>query len=374
MSEEEVKNKMLAGINNLIPAMNETLEEITGIDEAIGIIKSSISDKKFCNKKIDNIAITYNNKLVEIFQFYKKNNVSLDESCLKYLFLNYLVEILGKAIECTDRYSLYVQKIFEYVSRINKKNVLFRKIYISKNKEFLEQLIDEVSEVLNEYCAYDNQIFKFDLAKDALKLYEDQQELFEKIESEVSKDGQKDVFLQNCNKELKDLGIKTVFVKKEESIEDLPTYDELINRMYNDINKVEDKYEKYPITSWIILSHISDNFELLKQASDNKNNRLYREISNRITSFDYLNLSKYIVDMVGETLSFYGISRSELNMLRKELSKLGFKDKISEIEGNIMAGKYEEYGKLQTLLLESSPTKKILLPNIEKSENKKVQN
>lgn len=363
--EKETKDQMLSGIGSLIKSINEFLNEIGIMNKELDRVKRAVSNEGLSCYKLNNIAITYNNKLVELFQLYKRKNVLLSDSCLKYAFINYFVELVAKATACTEKYLALIAKINEVISNINKKNPLFRRRALMKNKELLLQLIGEVEKTLDEYNNCDQKLFCFNLEKDILKLYEAERELFETL-SEGTTPTEPDLFIQSCNEELTDLGIEQKIGKFKEDeyleMKKLPTIEELRKILYQTINSVQEKYEKFPIVTWTILNRISDNFELIKRAYATKNYELYKKVSDRITGFNYLDLSTWIVDIVGETLSFYGISYEELGMLKNELKLLGFEDKWPEIERNIAEEKYDEYVKEQTRLLDSSKTKKLIIP------------
>ena len=236
-----------------------------------------------------------------------------------------------------------------------------------KNKDLLLEILSEISEILKEYERLDRALFDFDLRKDVLVLHETQKELIEKIEKEINPNNIKDnIYLQDCNKELSDLGIEQRFEIKHKKGK---TFNELIYIIQDSIEATEEKYENYPIVAWAILNRLSDNFELLKQAHNSKNQSLYEEISNKIISFDHLNLSELIVDIVGECLSFYGSTYEELTMLKKELTELGFEDKIHEIEKKIVKEEYRDYVNMKSQLLEKSSIKQLVLPYIKKGSN-----
>ena len=359
MTEEETRKTILSSVDGLISNINDFLMEAESINDGLDYVLKRLSKEELFVGKLYNVGITYNNKLVEIFQLYKRKKLLVSESCLRFVIINYLSTILANTTKCIEKYFELVKIIDVMIRHIRKTNIIFKRFTINKNRELLSSMIKEAQKALEEYRSFDKEIDDFNLERDAMKLYESQKGFFSNFESKGVK---RDNFIMECNKELKVLGIETRFPIETMDIGDLPTYNELIDIISDTINKVSEQYEKFPVTSWTILNRMNDNFELLKRAYETKDIDLYRKTSERITSFNYLELSPWIVDIVGETLAFYGLSYEELDMLRKELAALGFGDKISEIESNIANEKYEEYIKLQINLLETSNTKKIILP------------
>ncbi len=374
--EEETRKQMLAGVKPLIENIGEFLTQIESMNRDLNQISMMLTGKGFALPKINNVAITYNNKMVDIFSLYRKKGVLLSDSCLKFIVVNHLVGIVGEAADCIDEYLKVAAKINLLLDKIKKKFILLRKHEFFKHKELLLSLSNEILRILEAYAKYDRMVFDFDLEKDILAVQESQRGVIAEIEAEMNPfPDEQDAYVRSCNDELDDLGIKKrMLCSAEQPKREKIPYNQLLDILYKAMGNTEERYEKQPMVAWTVLNRLSDCFELLKQANEENNDALYGQVSDRITSFNYLELTPWIVDIVGETLAFYGATTQEYEMLKAELVVLGFGDKIPEIEQNLASNKYAGYIETETRLLKNSPTKQFVIPDFKKPEKKDQQN
>ena len=367
MSKEEkdhqLKTKLLSDIKPLIEKINMFLEVIKITNEKLSTTMMMVENKSLNYPNLNNIAISYNNKLVEIFQIYQKKGIYFSDSTLKFLVEDYLVGLVARGIECTDKYVQILAVINELANRINGKFFLFRKIELTKNKEVLSQLLNEIEKTLEEYDAIDRKIIDFDLDKDISKLYEVEKGFIAEIEKKSNPNViNSNMFIKSCNEELQSLGIKKRINPVNNESNQLIALDTLQLILWEKTNKVQEKYTNFPIVAWCTVNNLSDSFEFSKQALANNDLNLYKKMSEKIMVFDYLDTSTWIVDMVGEVLSFYGLPLDEINMLIGEFQNLGLEDKFHELEDNVLDEKYKEYVLMKTNMVESSPTKVMIFP------------
>ncbi len=373
--EQETRKQMVAGVLPLANSIGEFLTQIESMNRDLNQINMLLTGHGFSIPKLGNIAITYNNKMVDIFQLYRSKEVLLSESCLKFIVVNYLVGIVGEATDCIDEYMRVADKITKLLTKIRQKFVLLRKHEFFKNKELLLSLSNEIVKLLEKYARLDNLVFNFDLEKDILTVQESQRGIIAEIEHEMNPfPDEKDVFVRSCNDELSDLGIKQrMLCSADQPKREKIPYNQLLDIIYKAMGNTEERYEKYPLVAWTVLNRLSDNFEMLKKANAENDESLYERVSDQVTSFNYLDLTPWIVDIVGETLAFYGATNEEYETLKKELVSLGFGDKIPEIERNLATDKYAGYLEIEAKLFKTSSTKQFVLPELKQVEKKDQQ-
>ena len=180
--EQETRKQMVAGVLPLADSIGEFLTQIESMNRDLNQINMLLTGHGFSIPKLGNIAITYNNKMVDIFQLYRSKEVLLSESCLKFIVVNYLVGIVGEATDCIDEYMRVADKITKLLTKIRQKFVLLRKREFFKNKELLLSLSNEIVKLLEKYARLDNLVFNFDLEKDILTVQESQRGIIAEIE------------------------------------------------------------------------------------------------------------------------------------------------------------------------------------------------
>lgn len=100
-----------------------------------------------------NIGITFNNKLIEIFQLYSKNNITFYNSKLKFVILFYLEEIVLKAMKDLEDY-------------LNMFDVKIRKFGLKKQAQ---NIIEASKEKVQDYKDLRSKLFDFDISKDIIE-------------------------------------------------------------------------------------------------------------------------------------------------------------------------------------------------------------
>ncbi|HIT22456.1 MAG TPA: hypothetical protein IAB56_05800 [Candidatus Scybalousia intestinigallinarum] len=145
---------------------------------------------------IENIGIIFNNKMIEIYQIYARNNVSYVQSGLKSVILSYLTDIVldatNKLQEYTDIYNVDIDKI--------------------NTKEEAPKIIAQARTKLQEYKKLTDKVFEFDINRDIVDAVEKDIERWQ----EIGREGGYDVYLENpteviehYNQELESLGMTT---------------------------------------------------------------------------------------------------------------------------------------------------------------------
>ncbi len=177
--EKEYTKKYLAQIIQIAGEIKETYDQNTDGKEDLG-----------------NIGIVLNNKMVEIYQIYARNNVSYAPSALKNVIFFYLTDLTLDAI---NKLQEYVDVFAVNIDKIN------------AQEETLE-ILAQANEKLQEYREFSDKIFAFDINRDIVHAVEKDIE----HSQEIGREGGYDRYLENpaelinnYNQELESLGMTT---------------------------------------------------------------------------------------------------------------------------------------------------------------------
>ena len=99
---------------------NDTKKMINNMDSLISKLKTLRNN----DTNIPNIAITYNNKLVELLHIYKDNNVKFNGSELILLIHYHLLNIINESMFIIFEYIKIYKDIGKYAIKLKKSNLL----------------------------------------------------------------------------------------------------------------------------------------------------------------------------------------------------------------------------------------------------------
>lgn len=171
MNEEEFLKKIMDFNKSIFQASSQL------IDSANNILNGNLN--------IPNLGITLNNKIVEIIHIYQKHNFKLSESFMINLIIRYLLEVVKEAM---DDLNTYMQGVCNALETNDKKKLI--------------ELLNKKNDIENNIKYRDDFIFSFDLDRD-MYLVADEEKTYD---GEINKN---DAY-NRCNKELIELGFKTI--------------------------------------------------------------------------------------------------------------------------------------------------------------------
>ena len=332
MEIKEDKSENSMHIKSLINTLNEAKEELEYIDDI----------------KIENIAITYNNKMVEISQLYKNRNVAIDDSELKLVIMYYLEKKLKEAFDCIAE----LTDVLKNISSLNKKIYGNSGYLIQKAREFssrkeMELLKSKEEKIVNKYNEIDKEIFQFDIGKEILKIYETEKDFFDRVEKIVNRynDGEHR-FINNCNIDLKDLGYNVQIPCENQTKEKVITLfnidDDISDIMFQKIEKIREKYKDYQAIETTLESHL---IIIYSKATLELQDGEYEKYQNTIKDIIEFDDEKDLEKCVGEYLELSiddpeENEKEDWNIIKDELNKLHKEDIIDTIEKDTKNRKY----------------------------------
>lgn len=200
--EEE---KLFSEMNKRITTMNELIYETVNVHFSNFVVN------------IPNIAVQYNNKLVELVHLFEKNGMSFYDSLLMYPISVYFLTLYNKGISCLKSSNEKIDKLKT------------RRAYLMS----LKKTILYCDKKIDEYIKIDDIFYKFDINEniiDAIKCYiEISNNLSKNLKMKNVFEEDKDI-IDKYNKELKTLGCDVVILENILNIEE---------EQYNDVYKIE---------------------------------------------------------------------------------------------------------------------------------------
>ena len=190
---ENIKDKLFSASINYIKKYNDLIDHINDLFEE--------------NMKIPNAGITFNNKLVEILNKYRSNNIHIENSELFLVISTYLLTLLSRSLAIMGDYINILNTITEVSSEI--KSIKFN---IKKKKELiniLSILYKESDEVIEFYKKVDDEIYNFDISKITEDFIKDK-EISNILKNEIGNNMTEDMIIENCNIDLISLKYKPI--------------------------------------------------------------------------------------------------------------------------------------------------------------------
>lgn len=152
---------------------------------------------------VQNIGITFNNKIVEIINIYKRYNKEIVDSKLFSLMYNHLIKMVFTADDIINKMVDYLNEEAIIIQNKSKNEPNY------SSKEDIEATINYLKEELVVYNAIDNSIFHFDIEKNIMDAFNTEL----KRTKEIEEDGgfssfslNKNKYIEEYNRELNELG------------------------------------------------------------------------------------------------------------------------------------------------------------------------
>lgn len=323
----------------------EAIKEITDkAKQLIDMVNDIYEGYKAIGYTFDNIAITYNNKMVEIIQMYRKHNVSIDDSELMLVIQYHLQHIVNDALD----YLIKLVSIIKEQSEITLKenSLLYRIKNKSKNIKIKEKLKKEEIELTSRYLSLVKKVFDFDIGKEINKIYEERKDFFEKMEGLISPFiTNNQVFINNCNIDLRDLGYQERIPYDNQQDKKYPTIfnreDDITEIAYQKISASRMLYSNYPGIKTAVETHLVILYSKATLIASNQEE--FEKILNEIKKFDIKN---DIEVPIGEFLAL-SVDDDEENekevwrITKEELINLEREDLIPKLEKAMHDNKYQ---------------------------------
>lgn len=151
---------------------------------------------------VPNVGITFNNKIVEIINIYKRGNKEIVTSKLFSLLYNHLYSETEKA-------NKVVSKILDFIrSNLHNPNI----------NEEIDDILKNIRDMLKRYKEIDDYIFKFDIKNNLMDAYQTQLDRNKEIEEDGGFSDfilHKSDFINQYNNDLKDLGYDIVIPNQD---------------------------------------------------------------------------------------------------------------------------------------------------------------
>ena len=223
-------------LEEIITKDEEIIEKINDIITKINEINQ---DKAITS----NVGISYNKKILEIYNSYKVKNMTFYNSKLYLLVRSYLETLLKEAINSLDQYATFLK---------NLPCTNHPYLYLLKNGLKLKKEKAEAEGFIDNYQKINKQLINFDIDKDILTAFETDVDLWNKREQEGDFNYYKDIGNEGIceiNKDLERLGCTSrlpQIYENEKSIEQTNVTNQ--NRRLN----LDDTYKKIQAMNKII--------------------------------------------------------------------------------------------------------------------------
>ena len=297
------------------------------------------------NIDIPNVGITFNNKLVEIKQLYKRNNVKFNESELVLLINEYFIIKIRECIGIIMDYIKIINSIDQYAINLKKNKLLFKKNY---RKEILD-LFNKSNELLVIYKQKDNEMFNFKI-NDIPKITEEYPNLLDIVLEKAGPNTDKDSIIDNINLDIKNLGYNERINNKETTTDN--KHKNRINISFNvasiseqKLEEIKKKYGKYLNILEALETQI---YDYIGDATVAYNIGDYEYYLQRIDDIKKIDINNNLVETLGKyliTIKTYDKEGSitHLELLKEELDELNLSYLFDTIKKEFDSNKYNYY-------------------------------
>ncbi len=316
--------------------------------------------------KLYNIAITHNNKIVEIGQIFKKKGVDNKYCQLLYSMINYYL---------SDKLEKGIKKLYDYG------NFLDEHYYSNMKKSKFDSLLHEASYYLEQYKDIERELNDFSIDKDIKKVFEFYKEKSFEEEKKTGINSYVTAIIPNLvtyNKVIKNLGYDvsiedsgynyeedTIAKEIKERVAGM-TDDEtkkfleekehkrkfFINETQNmkkyfreKSDKFEEEYKDTPLIYNSYINQMSDYLEKAINSLSNSNNEEYEFYKNKFYDF---NTGEEIVESIGKYVvlkkDLYDFYNDDILIkIKEELEKINRNDVYVQVIKNLDEHKYDDY-------------------------------
>jgi len=286
------------------------------------------------SSKLENISITYRNKIIELYHLYESKHLDFVDSDIIPIVLNHFNSVIDEYLHC-----IYILE-----------NILTNMLAIAKKKFFTKKVKNALCEQIMLFDAtlescenFDKEIFNFSIAKDFKKLCLDEKIfILEREESFNPNHNYKNAILHNCEVELGQLG----YIENHETKYPLFTTEKefVINTKILDLidlkkEEVKASYGNLPYTEMAMIEQLNSYdscFADLFEKSDIVN---VEKLAFKLQNF---NVEQEIVDAFGKIITYYQLNW-DLETIKQEFVTLNLESKFNELLEKINLGSYDYY-------------------------------
>ena len=280
--------------------------------------------------KLNNTAITYNNKVVELYNLYKSKNMDFCDSDLIPVILDYFSKLLNE--------------IEFYLTMLNHLIIKFKKFAITPKvlfKKYTAAHIVSIESFLIKCAAVDKIIFDFSIERDFAGILDEEKDFIKEREAFGDPEHKyPGAVFHNCNIELGLLG----YAKEQGERYPLLTAEkkhiyseELWDLIDEKKEMIQKKYINFPYVCWA-LKRCVDSFDDLMADAFEISFAEVDAVFMRLKQFDE---SAEVVDALGNLVVCYE-HRIDLKLIRHELLSLNWLSKYDELVQKLEAGEYED--------------------------------
>ena len=322
---------------------NDTKKMINNMDSLISKLKTIRNN----DTNIPNIAITYNNKLVELLHIYKDNNVKFNGSELILLIHYHLLNIINESMFIIFEYIKIYKDIGKYAIKLKKSNLLHRREY----REKILELLNQSNKLLEIIIDKDNEIFHFDIEKYIDYLNSNHSELEELLKKAGDKTTIDDI-IDNCNIDILALGYKKTIKNVNRNPQLNEKHKNKINVNFDidiiatdKLTEIMSRYDNYLNISEALETLLFDYLGEAVDAYYKGDYDLFIKIKNKIKN---INIKEDLIEGIGKLLATTKVIDEEdgkrhLIEIKKELISLNLLNLYPIIEKDYINDKYIDY-------------------------------
>ena len=270
--------------------------------------------------ELNNIGVTYNNKIVELYHLYESKGLDFADSDLVPVILSYFRALLDD--------------VTYYLDLLDKEIVRFKRLTITPKvffKRFLEPHIALIDGLLVEFANIDNEIANFSIEKEFKELLETEKDYIQAREEYGNPDHKyPDAVLHNCYAEYgmlgygPDVGKRYILMSAEREF----IYKRLIFYWLDEMKKkIKVKYQNFPYTQTILINRLNEIDSLMNDAISHGSIEKAEVVLIKTQDFDELD---GIVDEFCRMIAYYKLEW-DLESFKKELIGLGIVSKYDEL-------------------------------------------
>lgn len=328
-NSEKFKTELFKKIGIIMDKQDELVEKYNKSISIIAMFEKILDGIEYdFGKEIPRIAVSFNNKIVELGSFFKKRDLDFFDSQSMAIIVPYFEDLLTEGTDCLDSLMVAIKDFYDNIMSPQKRKENCKKI----------------EDLISHYRELDSKIYFFDIEKDITKLVDSNKD--------TSDLPYKNQMLRNLNYELKSLGFEIRF--QIDSKTSSKEYDDLftdpsdaINIYYQQVEKIERHFKDNNIEAPFIIYALKER--LLDHFHDAIHYISIDDIKHYLIELDAMknfDIMGEIVESVGRHVSLWDSIYKENDDWSKtkiELEKMGLSDLIPQIEYDINAGKYDEY-------------------------------
>ena len=320
IAEEEEKDRLFNNSHRLIVKTGELI--------------NNISKRINYNYELPNVAITYNNKIVELIALYNNHNMTFYSAFLEAVILRHLTNLLVESCNSLNEIG----------------DIIVKNNNVELSDEQFKEAGQNIGKLIEKYEALNKEIFNFDLEKDIISSIDEDVEYW----NEQGQNGEYDLYsndgdqlITNYNNELQDLGINQRYTKSVDNtlvVDSQKLKDIFLTQREEISNYFKKNNINAPIIQSALESQLLDYFDEASSYYSN-NEEMYKMCVDKMKNFDVMSeikdsTSKYFAYW-DDVNKFH--NNDEWSKAKEELEKMGLSDIITQIQQDLDSDKYKDY-------------------------------